>query len=478
MRISLPGLSPEDLAGLEGPELARALEIANKLFGGESLDSFIRRTRPDKPPPRHLNPLIAKLEEAKYRPLRLVVEMPPRHIKTTTIHNAVNWWMHTFPADLNGYYTYSDRKAWSESRKIRALAEGTGLELADDAASVAEWRIEGGGGLLAGGAGAGLTGYGISGLMVVDDPYKNRKEANSAVIRDGHWEWFNEVVYTRDEGCSIIVMHTRWHEKDMAGMLAEKGWEVVRLPARAEADDILGRPIGAPLWPERYGDKRLTRIEKQIGPYSWAALYQQRPRPKGSKLFGPEHYYDPKTIDFTGCRASIGADTAGSKKTAANSSAAIAAMVKGEGSEKIAYVLEGYKRQVSIPQFARDLRAFQGRNHGALANVEVNGIGRGTYQIIEDVDSDARLAAVTTMADKFSRFQGISAAWNQGRILLPLGSDDEVPWRREFITDMQDVTGLDDPEDDYADALELMWSGDTAPADFPDEWGSVLPRRN
>lgn len=469
-------LDPKELAHLEGPELARALEIAKKLYSGEPFADFIRRTRPDKPPPRHLGPLIAKLEEAKYRPLRLVVEMPPRHIKTTTIHNAINWWMHEFPGDLNGYYTYSDRKAWSESRKVRALAEGTGLVLADDAASVSEWRLQGGGGLLAGGAGAGLTGYGISGLMVVDDPYKNRKEANSGVIRDGHWEWFNEVVYTRDEGCSIIVMHTRWHEKDMAGMLVQQGWEEIRLPAVAEANDVLGRAIGESLWPERYGPRRLERIKKQIGEYSWAALYQQRPRPKGSKLFGPEHYYDPKTVDFTGCRASIGADTAGSKKTAANSSAAIAAMVKGRGEKKVAYILEGYKHQVTIPTFARDLRQFQNRNHGALANVEVNGVGRGTFQVIQDVDSDARLAAVTTVADKFARFQGPSAAWNDGRILLPLGSDDEFPWRREYINDMQDVTGLDDPEDDYADATELMWSGDTAPTEFED-WGAVLPRR-
>ncbi len=469
-------IDPEDFAHLEGPELQRALEIARRLYGGESLDDFIRRVRPDKPPPRHVMPLIRKLEEGRHRPLRLVVEMPPRHVKTTTIHHAMAWWMNQFPGDLNGYFTYSDRKAWSESRKMRALALGTGVKLAEDASSVAEWRTTGGGGLLAGGAGSGITGYGMSGLMVVDDPYKNRKEANSGVIRDGHWEWFNEVVFTRDEGCSIVVMHTRWHEKDMAGMLVKQGWEELRMPAIAEENDSLGREIGEALWPERYHLRRLERIRKQIGEYSWAALYQQRPRPKGSKLFGPEHYYDPATTDFTGCRASIGCDTAGSKKTAANSSALIAGMMRGRGEEKIMYVTEGYKRQVTVPQLARDLRAFQGRNHGASAAVEVNGIGRGTYQVIKDVDEGARVVPITTMLDKFSRFQGPSAAWNQARILLPLGSDEQFPWRREFINDMQDVTGIDDAEDDYADALELAWSGDTAPAEFED-WGSVLPRR-
>jgi predicted phage terminase large subunit-like protein len=466
----------DDLAGLEGPELARALEIAAKLYGGEPLADFTRRVRPDKPPPRHVLPFMEKLQEARYRPLRLVVEMPPRHVKTTTIHHAMAWWMHQFPGDLNGYFTYSDRKAWSESRKMRALALGSGIELSDEASSVAEWRTKEGGGLLAGGAGAGLTGYGMSGLMVVDDPYKNRKEANSAVIRDSHWEWFNEVVFTRDEGCSIIVMHTRWHEKDMIGMLLGQGWEEIRLPAIAEEGDILGRAVGEALWPDRYHLARLERIRKQIGEYAWAALYQQRPRPKGQKLFGPEHYYDPATVDFEGCRAGIGADTAGTKKTASNSSAAVAAMIRGRGEKKTAYIIDARKQQTTVPVFARDLRAFQAKNHGAQAAVEVNGIGRGTYQVIKDVDAEARVVPVTTVADKFSRFQGPAAAWNDARILLPLGSDEAYPWRKQFINDVQEVTGLDDPEDDYADAMTMMWDNDTAPPELED-WGGVLPRR-
>lgn len=468
-------LTAQDLAGLEGPELARALEIAKQLYAGEGLEDWVTRVRPDKPPPRHVLPFMRRLEEGRHRPLRLVVEMPPRHAKTITIHHALTWWMHQFPGDLNGYFTYSDRKAWSESRKIRALAEGTGVKLSDEAANVAEWRTGDYGGLIAGGVGSGITGFGFSGLLVVDDPYKDRQEANSLLVREARWDWFNDVVYTRDEGCSIVVMHTRWHEKDMAGMLEAQGWEVIKLPAIAEENDLLGRAIGEALW-DRYPLTRLERIRKQIGEYGWAALYQQRPRPKGSKLFGPEHYYDPATVDFTGCRASIGADTAGTKKTASNSSAAVAAMIRGHGANKTAYIIDARKQQTTVPVFSRDLRAFQAKNHGALAAVEVNGIGRGTYQIIKDVDADARVTPVTTMTDKFSRFQGPSAAWNDARILLPLGPDERYPWRKEFINDVQEVTGLDDPEDDYADALTMMWDNDMAPPELED-WSGVLQRR-
>jgi predicted phage terminase large subunit-like protein len=475
MGVDLPRLTAEDLAGLEGADLARAIEIARQLGGAETLPDWTRRVRPEKPPPRHVLPFMERLEEARYRPLRLVVEMPPRHAKTTTIHHALTWWMHQFPGDLNGYFTYSDRKAWSESRKIRALAEGTGVKLSDEAANVAEWRTADYGGLIAGGVGSGITGFGFSGIVVVDDPYKGRDEANSLVIRESRWDWFNEVVYTRDEGCSIVVMHTRWHEKDMAGMLEAQGWDVIRLPAIAEEDDVLGRAVGEALW-DRYPLARLERIRKQIGEYAWAALYQQRPRPKGSKLFGPEHYYDPRTTDLSACRISIGADTAGTKKTASNSSAAVALAIKGRGEKKTAYVIDARKQQTTVPVFARDLRAFQAKNHGAEAAVEVNGIGRGTFQVIKDVDAEARVTPVTTVSDKFSRFQGPAAAWNDARILLPLGSEDEYPWRREFVTDITEVTGLDDPEDDYADALTMAWDNDSVPPELED-WSGLAPRR-
>lgn len=447
------------LTGLAGADLDRASQLVTELLsGGEGLAEFSTRLQPHRPPPRHVMPLVRCLESARIQPLRLCVEMPPRHVKTTTLLNGISWWLNAFRGDTCGYYTYSDRKAWSESRKARELTAMAGVELSDDTHSVQEWRTVEGGGLLAGGAGGGLTGYGISGLMVVDDPYKNRKEADSKLIRDERFEWFNEVAFTRDEGCSFIVAHTRWHEDDMIGRLLKQGWARLRMPAIAEEDDILGRAIGEALWSDRYHIERLRRIEKQIGGFSFASLYQQRPRPRGAKLFGPAHYYDPKTVDFTGCRVVIGADTAGSKKTSANSSAAVAAMIRqGAADKRVMYVTAGYKDQVSVPQFARDLRAFQAKNHGAEAAVEGSGIGKATYQIIKDVDPSANVVEVPAVGDKFARFQGPAAAWNDERILVPLGSDEEYPWRKQFISDITELTGVNDSEDDYGDAMSHAW---------------------
>lgn len=450
-------ISEAALARLNDQELARANEIAAKLYGEPGwIERFITRVKPHQPPPAHILPFIRRLEDAPRKPLRLVVEVPPRHAKTTTMAGALAAWMERFPGDGNGYYTYSDRKARSESRKINALARAAGIPLNEEIQAAAEWRLTGGGGLLAGGAGSGLTGYGISGLMCVDDPYKNRKEAESGVVRDHIWDWFNDVAFTRDEGCSFVVMHTRWHEDDLIGRLIKEGWEELRLPAYAEEDDVLGRAIGEALWPDIFPVRRLKRIEKQIGAFRWASLYQQRPRPRGAKLFGQEHYYDPQTVDFSGCVMAIGADTAGTKKTSSDSSSLTAVRVRNAREPKdkwIGYVVDNYNEQVTVPQFARDLRGFQAKNDGAIAYVESAGVGESTYQTVKDSDPSARVAESPARESKFQRFQLISAMWNDGRLLVPLGPDSQYPWRKGFLARVQSLTGVGEEEDDDGDSL-------------------------
>ena len=87
---------------------------------------------------------------------------------------------------------------------------------------------------------AGLRGL-AAGLIVIDDPVKNRAEAESATYRERVWEWFNDDIYTRMEpNAAIILIQTRWHEDDLAGRLLKEmedggeQWEVVSLPALAE----------------------------------------------------------------------------------------------------------------------------------------------------------------------------------------------------------------------------------------------------
>lgn len=446
-------------------KIAEALRLRKRLSDWEPLDTFIRRIAPHQPPPRHLQRLIQVIERARHREVRTCVAMPPRHGKTITLQRALAWWMLHAPADSCGYYTYNTDLAEAKSRRARDLAVQVGVPITNS--NLSEWITRPGGAVLAGGVGAGLTGRGVSGFIVVDDPFKNREEADSPVMRAKVWDWFNEVVMTRLENASVIVVHTRWHEDDLIGRLVERGrWESINLPAIAEEKDALGRAPGEALWPERFPVERLTRIQRQLGEFSFAALYQGRPRPRGRAVFGPPRYYDPKTVDLNGCIAIIGADPAASERTSADYSVAVALAIRfgpKPGDLPVAYVRAVYRAQVTVPAFARALRAFQLANWKAPIAVESVGGFKAVPQLLREQAPGIMLTEIQPVTDKFLRAQSFAAAWNDGRALVPT----DAPWVEEFTNELQRFTGVSDPQDDQVDAAAHAWNtatgGEPAP---------------
>lgn len=461
----------------------------------ESLSDYIIRVSPHHPPPRHYAPIVARIEGARRKPIRLAFSLPPRHAKTELIKHAIGWWMKLYPADLSAYTSYSDKQAWSKSAEAKRLVEvdlkmrgAPGLSRA--MSNLAEWRTREGGGLLAGGVGGALTGKGVSGLMVVDDPLKNRLEAESQTIRDARWGWLTDVVMTRLEGASVIIILTRWHPDDMIGRIEKEladEFEVINIPALSEGEgDLLGRPIGAALWPDgpnQYDEPYLLKQKKIMGPYSFDSLYQGRPRSKGTRLFGPAHYYDPRTVDWNGCRPGCGADPAVSDDDAACYSAIVGGRFQGRAPEtRTLYIREVYREQVLVPTFVNDLRAFQRRNDNCDAAVESDGVGKPVIQTLRAVDRKIRIKPSPTKGlDKFQRAQGVAAAWNDGRVLVPLGPPcacegrlgracekcegsgyEVVPWLKEFLDEVQRFTGVNDDYADQVDALAHLWNAGPA----------------
>lgn len=157
------------------------------------------------------------------------------------------------------------------------------------------WQTTEGGGILAAGVDGGTTGFG-GGLIVIDDPFKDWKEAHSETTRENVWNWYRSVVYLRlnQETDSIIVVGTRWHEDDLVGRLLNppdgeepEPWLVTRLPATAEDgdDDPLGRAPGEVIEEERFSTNAVRARARVLGSYLTAAMEQQRPAPaEGSIL--------------------------------------------------------------------------------------------------------------------------------------------------------------------------------------------------
>jgi phage terminase large subunit-like protein len=231
------------------------------------------------------------------------------------------------------------------------------------------------------------------------------------------------------------------------------------------------------LWPERFPASELGTeagqrgtVRGQIGEFSFSALYQQAPRPRGAKLFGPCTYYDPTfpAFDLTGWRIYIGADPAGSEKTSADWSVAVVLAVRGQAAEIEGRVLDVYRKQVSIPDFARALRALQMQWHLAPVYVEAVGGFKAIPQLLQENDPTLAVFEAPVLGDKFQRAQLASAAWNSrpSRLMVPLGSP---PWLAAYLYELQRFTGVKDPEDDQVDATAHAWNAaalDTGPVEY------------
>lgn len=459
----LASLTDPELAALTPDELEELLDLAEDIAGGESLREFICRISPQHPPPRHFDPIIDLIEAARAKPQKVCISLPPGHGKTVLFMHAIAWWLTKNPGDSSAYFSYNATQAHSKSVMARALAARAGVRLSEQTNNKGEWRTSDGGGLLAGGVGGGLTGQRVTGLLIVDDPFKGPIDAYSQTGRDAVDEWFKTVALTRREAASAFVIHTRWHEDDLIGRLAKRaGWKVINLPAIAEEGDPIGRAPGEALWPEMFPLTRaddsektpLDEIKDEIGEFLFAALYQGSPRPRGGSVFGEPTYYDPATTDLSGVRFFMAADPAGSEKTSADYSAVVVLAIKGHGKDAIAYVRHVYREQVTIPAFVKALVSIQQTYGNTAVNVESVGGFKAIPQMLKDLGL-TRINEIVPVGDKFTRAQAVAAAWGVGRVMVP---SDMPRWLGKFLDEVQKFTGVKNAHDDQVDALSHAWN--------------------
>ena len=227
---------------------------------------------------------------------RLMINMPPRHGKSELASRR-------FPAMLLGLQpaqtiisaSYNMDKAGEFGGEVRDIVRGAeyralfpNITLKEDTTAKGFWRTDQGGYYIAAGVGTAITGRGTVGpIVLIDDPLKDRAEADSEVRRETVKSWYSSSILSRLPR-AIIVIQTRWHEDDLSGWLLEqqeKGgdqWEVLTLPAIS--------PEGKALWPEYYPIEALQRIKASSIPRDWSALFQQSPAPDEGEFFHREWF--------------------------------------------------------------------------------------------------------------------------------------------------------------------------------------------
>ncbi|WP_250302076.1 MULTISPECIES: hypothetical protein [unclassified Streptomyces] len=265
------------------------------------------RTRPHL---RVIGDALAAVERGDYD--RLMIFTPPQVGKSTTVAEWFPfWWLCLYPMDRIGVTSYGDDLALRRGKTIRGYVEEYGAEydlrMKAGSGAMQDWAITEGGGVRSVSVGKGLTGHDVN-VLIVDDPHKDRADAESEASRRALHDWYSSTALKRlqaDRNC-VVGIQTRWHPDDWAGRrLADEGriedggrWKVIHLPAIADpkfGPDPLGRAPGDPLphpkIPTRdrrrllawWADMKRTSIVRD-----WHALAQGDPQPAEGALVSEE----------------------------------------------------------------------------------------------------------------------------------------------------------------------------------------------
>lgn len=233
---------------------------------------------------------------------RLIIQMPPQEGKSQRASRRFPLWALEQNPDLRiaiASYEHGVARRWGRAIRDDILqnADVLRLRVRADLSAQSEWQLEGrDGGVYSTGVGGALTGRPVD-LLIIDDPIKDRLQADSRTYRDRIWDWWTDVASTRlAPGAPVVLILTRWHHDDLAGRLtgAEDGhlWRVLNVPAQADHRPEKGEtdPLGRE--PEQFMTSARGRtreqwdaIKRRSGSRTWASLYQGHPTPDTGNLY-------------------------------------------------------------------------------------------------------------------------------------------------------------------------------------------------
>lgn len=425
-----------------------------------SLLAFTQHTKPDYHVGWHHRVLCDYLDRFVAGDMpRLMVFMPPRHGKSELVSRRLPAYIlgqnpdatiiaSSYSADLASRMNRDvqriiDTPVYSRlfpetqlyGTNIRTVARGSYLRNSDIFEVVGHTGVYRGAGV-----GGGITGMGGQ-YLIIDDPIKNREEADSATYRDALWEWYTSTFYTRaEQHGAILITLTRWHEDDLAGRLLTMAandpradqWAVLRFPAIAEPRDRTIEDVRAhdePLWPEKYDAERLATIRATVGSRQWDALYQQHPRPADGAIFKRQWF---RIVDHApdGLRWVRYWDLAASTKTSADYTASAALAFDRDGTLYIRDMVRGRwewpdAKRTMIETMRADPRTLQGIEkalHGIAA--------------VQDLQRETQVAHVTIKGidvtkDKMTRALPWAARAEANKVRLVRGE-----WIPSFLDEV------------------------------------------
>lgn len=419
-----------------------------------------------------------------------MVAAPPRHAKTSVVLAGAVRRLKNDPSRRVLYTSHIAEIALEKSREARDIALVAGLHIgreidyvgrADPSRSVRFWQTSEGGAFMALGRGGRPIGRGFH-LMLVDDPFGSMEDAENPNMREAVWNWFTGTLFSRVEaGGSMIVAHQRWHHDDLIGRIRtdeqqkQIPWELVELPAINDRDEAL--------WPEVWPLEELRLKQSGVGPYVWAANYQQRPVRKGAQLFADAARWGAPPYNAKGARLLLAADPAASAATSANRWAIGLGAFRGFGDELVLDIVRVWAFRAEVPEGAAFASLLQ-RLFGCRLMAEGGGPQKAVPQTLRRLERKLQVDEVRPVKDKFSKWQPTVGAWGRGAIRVPseLIANDPLDtrvraaiaasgrpelvellaacpenWLSDYLGEMGRVSGVKDKADDCADMTSTLW---------------------
>jgi phage terminase large subunit-like protein len=454
---------------------------------------FFARSNPHLLLPKHFRVYVAQVLAAVGGDLRLVFAAPPQHGKTEVTLALLVFLALEHPGRRWAYVTYNQKRANSVARKVRRLFSTAGEVVGG---TLAQMYLPGGGQILFTSVDGGITGEPIDGACFIDDPYKNRKEADSQARRGVVEETYREAIEVRvHPGASIFLLATRWHPQDLSGTLVEEGWQYINLRAIAEAandndideagrvrSDPNGRRVGEALFPDKWSEAALEKKRFKVLEFTWAALYQGRPRPKGGTVFHDPTYYTAAERP-TSFRGAYGIDLALTAKTSADWSICVDLREppRKKGEPRVFYVERVDRKQVEAPAFGLVLKARQQAHRSWRMFWRASGTEKGVAQFL--LKLGLPIVISHPPGDKLVSATEVAAAWNAGNVRVPDPSQYErgtreleelEEWLYPFLDVVANFTGSGKEKDDDVDAIGNAHAGLMLKTGTDDEDGRMM----
>lgn len=441
------GARATSAAGIPSAMIERALGTARRQHFPLFLMKVFETLHPGEPPlglSWYIEAMCHALTQVQQgHRTRLLINVPPRHLKSVTAAVAFPAWLLAHaPAMKIMVASYSQDLAREHANLTRTVMERAWYRqdfphtrISERGNRALELQTTQGGVRKAVSVDGSVTGFGAD-IIIVDDCMK-ADDVRSPERRARLRGWLDNTLLSRLNDKStgrIVSIQQRLHEDDLPAYMLEKGYDHLNLPAIAEKEETIALPagrhhhrtVGDLLNPEREPKEVLDRLQRELGPVVFASQYQQDPVVPGGNMIRLEWFgtYEEAPARHAFMKVVQSWDTAMSAQPGSDWSVGL---TWGFGTDYKWYLLDVFRERLDYPDLKRAVERLWARWKPDAVLIEKAGSGWPLHQDLRAAGRH-RPIMILPVESKEERFNGCLAEVEAGHFLLPA----QAPWLDAF----------------------------------------------